>query len=62
MLRYKLARCAEVRQYLKDSQRLHYYLWESEDFQQWMEQQMVLACSDEFGSDYEHVTVSVISL
>ena len=62
MLRYKLARSVEVRQCLQESQRLHDFLWESEDFQEWMGQQMTLVCSDEFGADYDHVTVSVVIL
>ena len=52
--------CAERRHYLQESQRLHEYLRESNDLEQWIGEQMVLACSDEFGRDYEHVTVSVV--
>ena len=49
--------CAERRHYLEESQRLHEYLRESNELEQWIGEQMVLACSDEFGRDYEHVQV-----
>ena len=52
-------KCAEERLHLQELQSYHEYLQETNNFEQWIREHM-LACSDEFGRDYEHVAVSII--
>ena len=54
----KLKRLAAERtRNLERTKRLHAYMRESEDFENWINEQMVHACSEEYGQDYEHLQV-----
>ena len=55
------AACAERRRYLKESKKLHEYLQESNEVDQWIAEQVVMAGSEDFGKDYEHIQVSSLS-
>ena len=54
----KLKRLAAERTHqLEQSKWLHAFLRESTDLEDWIEDQMQLANSEEYGSDYEHLLV-----
>lgn len=47
---------------LEMSKWLHAYNRESRDFEEWIDDQMQLAASEEYGSDYEHLVVRRLPL
>ncbi|XP_061172689.1 spectrin beta chain, non-erythrocytic 5-like [Saccostrea echinata] len=54
----KLKRLAAERTHeLEMSKWLHAYNRESSDFEEWIDDQMQLAASEEYGSDYEHLVI-----
>ncbi|XP_076441755.1 spectrin beta chain, non-erythrocytic 5-like [Babylonia areolata] len=54
----KLKRLAAERtRNLERTKRLHAYMRESEDFENWINEQMAHACSEEYGQDYEHLQI-----
>ena len=48
---------AERSRNLERSKRLHAYMRESEEFEEWIAEQMQTANSEEYGLDFEHVQV-----
>ena len=55
----KLKRLAAERtKNLEQSKWMHAYLRESGDFEEWINEQMQTAGSEEYGQDYEHLMVS----
>ena len=56
----KLKRLAAERtKNLEQSKWMHAYLRESGDFEEWINEQVQTASSEEFGQDYEHLCVSL---
>jgi spectrin beta len=56
----KLKRLAAERtRNLERTKRLHGYMRESDDFENWIGEQMHTACSEEYGQDFEHLQVSL---
>lgn len=54
----KLRRLAAERtRNLEHSKSLHAYMRESEEFEEWIGEQMQTASSEEYGQDYEHLQV-----
>ncbi|XP_067682927.1 spectrin beta chain, non-erythrocytic 5-like isoform X3 [Haliotis asinina] len=54
----KLRRLAAERtRNLEHSKSLHAYMRESEEFEEWINEQMQTACSEEYGQDYEHLQI-----
>ena len=47
---------------LEESIKLHQYIHESDDVLSWITEKQQTAASDEFGKDFEHLLVSVISI
>ena len=59
----KLKRLAAERsRNLERTKRLHAYMRESEDFENWINEQMTHACSEEYGQDFEHLQVGGLEL
>ncbi|XP_041352702.1 spectrin beta chain, non-erythrocytic 5-like isoform X2 [Gigantopelta aegis] len=50
-------RAAERSRNLERSKRLHAYMRESEEFEEWITEQMQTANSEEYGLDFEHVQI-----
>ena len=45
---------------LAESKLMHEYIRESEDLEEWIDDQMQIASSEDFGQDYEHLQVSLL--
>ena len=55
----KLEQLAAVRRHnLEESKRLHEYIRESGELEEWINEQLQLAASEDYGEDYEHLQVS----
>ncbi len=50
---------AERKYHLKEAGNLHEYLREADDLEQFINEQMQIACSEDYGQDYEHLQVQV---
>ena len=50
--------CVHRRELLGESQRYHVYLRETAELDEWIAVQGQVACSEEYGEDYEHLQVS----
>jgi len=55
-------RCGNRQQKLGGAKKFHEFMRESDDLEQWIGEQMQTALSDDYGQDYEHLQVSVITM
>lgn len=51
----------QLRQKLMESMYRHEYFREAEDLHKWINEQLQIASSDDYGTDYEHLLVIFIS-
>lgn len=50
------------RQKLMESKHLHEYFRESDELENWVNEQMLMANSEDYGQDYEHLLVNSLLL
>jgi hypothetical protein len=55
--RYKNRLAADRTQNLEQSKWMYAFKRESSDFEEWINEQLQLAASEEYGQDYEHLQV-----
>ena len=49
--------CADRRDNLTAAKQFFAYMREAVDMEEWINEQMLQACSEDFGQDYEHLQV-----
>ena len=50
--------CANRRHNLEEAKNLHMYMRESDDLEEWINDQMQIASSEDYGQDFEHLQVN----
>ncbi len=51
--------CEERRHRLEEARNLHEYLREADDLEEFIADQMLVASSEDYGQDYEHLQVRI---
>ena len=54
-------KCGSRQLKLSGSKKFHEFMREADDLEQWISEQMQIALSDDYGQDYEHLQVWIIT-